>query len=203
MNNYTKPIMPPNMKWYKFLRAIASIGGVAGIILAIIALMEIVYLNLGYEIKDILDIGTNPLDITMSALIDAAYGILLLWLYINMPYLTKKVYTVLTCYMWILISLHGFLMLSKLIAFSIVEDETLLSDSIVYLFYLIYSILNLIYFKKRKKYFIYETKVGKKKDNVSNNAQAYVRRLHHISSRAIVIWGTTVGSKILQNVMNI
>lgn len=73
----------------------------------------------------------------------------------------------------------------------------------MYLFYLIYSILNLIYFKKRKKYFIYETKVGKKKDNVSNNAQAYVRRLHHISSRAIVIWGTTVGSKILQNVMNI
>lgn len=36
--------------------------------------------------------------------------------------------------------------------------------------------------KKRKKYFIYETKVGKNKDNVSNNAQAYIVHFYCLCS---------------------
>ena len=173
MNNTKKPIMPPKMGWYKFLRVTASIGGVFLILHAILEWIIIVLFIKGNEadiasdLAVILDIGTNPFGISMQMLIDIACAIVLLWLFVNMPYLTKKVYTVFTGYWWAWAAFCGLLSIVSLIMYSTDKDDEWLSYVAHFAMFIIYAILNLIYIKKRKKYFIYGTNVP-----IGSDAQA-------------------------------
>ena len=168
-----KPIMPPKMGWYKFLRVMAVTGGVRLILRAIIEWMIIVLFikgneaNMGSDLADILGIGTNPIIVALLMIIDISCAIVLLWLFVNMPYLTKKVYAVFTGYWLAWAAFCGLLTIVSLIMYAIDKDYELLSYSAYFAMFIIYSVLNLIYIKKRKKYFIYGTNVP-----IGSDAQA-------------------------------
>lgn len=129
-----KPIMPNNMKWYRWMRITYIIGAIV---------------NIGYAIAYL---QTASLYYILLSILNIGYAAAEIWLFGNMMFLTRKVYKVLNMFLWIHFIFEA---LSIIMNFAVLSPEEAVTESVSIVASIILTIINIIYIRKRKQYFIY------------------------------------------------